>query len=368
VPMRAFVPTIPASPPRRRRGAIIIYSGAVIIALVALCTLAVDYGHVQLVKTELQGCADATARGYMEYYQLYGASYASIAGPQLYAAANNPVDGNSGVPPTVTVTWGYWNAGAKSFSTTGGGSTAVRAVASRTAAAGNPVRLFWGTLIGRAACDVTATATATVSGGQSASVAPAGTANPYLAGMPAGVNNLYGDNASNAAPYEVTAVPVIPGTWVSFTKIKGTTNVLPGYVPTSGPGGIPSLPVHHGQNYNYSINTPGPENGIADAVMYESTFMGLFLDANAPDSTPAPAMVDWTQPGVSDQPSYSNIQLKQPFAIGDGVTSGGATQMFLVPPGATRMFVGVWDGVGYYNNTGSLSATIAVAPTVTLVQ
>jgi Flp pilus assembly protein TadG len=340
------------------------------VVLFGLCTLAVDYGHVQLVKTELQRTADATARGYMSYYNVYGASYADSVGPQLFTAANNPVDDNSGVAPTVTVTWGYWDAATKSFGTTnsGTGAMSVRVVATRSVANGNPIRLFWGTFLGVSACDVTATATAISSGGQSGHVTVSGTANPYLAGMPAGVSNMYGDNGSNATPYEVTSIPVTPGTYVSFPLVSGSTNVLPGYVANSGPGGLTNIPVHHGQNYNYTINTPGPENGIADAVMYESAFMGLFLGPGAPDTTPTPATVDWTKPGVIDQPTYPNIQLKQPFMVGDGTTTGGVVQRFLVPPGATRMFVGVWDGVGYYNNHGAVTAKIDVTPGVTLVQ
>jgi hypothetical protein len=344
------------------------YAVVAMLALVAVCSLAVDYGRVQLVKSELQRCTDATARGYMDYYQLYGTAYANAAGPQLYAAANNPVDVASGVPPAVTVEWGVWTAATKTFTPTGGVPTAVRVTAARTAAAGNAVPLTWGKLIGRPTCDVATTSVAALIGAQSANITVSATANPYLAGMPAGTTNLAGDSYDNAAPYQVSGVPINPGSYISLANVAGSTNVLPGYVPSSDPGGLQSILVHHGQNYNKTIDLAGPENGIADAVLPESTLVGMFLGDDAPSATDTPATVDWSDPAARDQPVYNDIQLKQPFPIGLGVTSGGATQQFRVPPGATRMYIAVWDGIGYYNNTGSVTANITSTATVNLVQ
>ena len=71
---------------------------------------------------------------------------------------------------------------------------------------------------------------------------------------------------------------------------------------------------------------------------------------------------------MADQPTYSNIQLQQPFLIGDGKTSGGTVQRFLVPQNATRLFLGIWDGVQYSNNSGSLSGTVSVQQSAKLVQ
>ncbi len=51
-----------SSPWCRRRGSILLYVIVMMTALLGICTLAVDYGHVQLVKSEMQRTADATAR------------------------------------------------------------------------------------------------------------------------------------------------------------------------------------------------------------------------------------------------------------------------------------------------------------------
>lgn len=348
------------------------YTVFAFVALLGFCSLALDWGYVQITKTELQRCADATAHGYMAYYQLNGQAYADANGPSLYGSGYNPVASGSGFTPTVTVQWGQWVAASNTFNPGGGGgsTTAIKVTASRSTANGNPIRLFWASILGQNSTSMTATAIATLSGGSSTTtVTIPSTANPYLAGMPAGSTAMYGDTTTNAGALQVTGIPVTPGTWITLTSVSGSTNVLPGYVSSAGPDGLTSIPVHHGQNYDYSINAPGPENGVADAVMYESSFMGMFLDNNRPDATAAPAtVVDWTQPSAQNQANYTNLAMKQPFFIGDGQTSGGTVQKFLVPQGATRLYLGIWDGVGYYNNSGSLTATITVQPGVTLVR
>src|SRR5579862_9333790 len=95
--------------PRRSRtgGMIFAYMIVAMGTFVGLCSLAVDYGRVQLVKTELRRCADATAHDYMVLYQSNGQNYANTNGPQTYTSGNTPVT-NGGAAPTVTVQWGYW--------------------------------------------------------------------------------------------------------------------------------------------------------------------------------------------------------------------------------------------------------------------
>ena len=97
--------------------------------------------------------------------------------------------------------------------------------------------------------------------------------------------------------------------------------------------------------------------------------MGVFLSDAAPNTTPAPATRrDYTSAAARDQASYTDIQLKQPFFIGDGLTSGGAAQQFRVPPGATRLFLGVWDGYDFNNNVGTHDARITASQTIQLVK
>jgi hypothetical protein len=41
---------------------------------------------------------------------------------------------------------------------------------------------------------------------------------------------------------------------------------------------------------------------------------------------------------------------------------------FLVPPGAPRFYIAIWDGIGYYDNTGSFNATVTIERRVTIVK
>jgi hypothetical protein len=54
--------------------------------------------------------------------------------------------------------------------------------------------------------------------------------------------------------------------------------------------------------------------------------------------------------------------MRQPFFIGDGLTSGSVVQQFIAPTGATRLFVGMMDRAGWWNNQGSFSVTATVVP------
>ena len=63
-----------------------------------------------------------------------------------------------------------------------------------------------------------------------------------------------------------------------------------------------------------------------------NAMLGVFMDSNAPNTTAAPAARDYSTAASRDRASYDDIQNKQPFFIGDGMTSGGQTQTFLVPP------------------------------------
>ena len=152
---------------RRRRGATLVYGFFILLAVLAIGTLAVDYGHVQLVKTQLQRAADVTARGCIENYLRRGLS--SAQGSAAGLASANPVDAGFNVPPTVTVTWGYWDAATNAFVAAAGTPVAVRVDARRTAATGNavpvllPIFTTSGTGTGRAnppSCDVVTSAVA----------------------------------------------------------------------------------------------------------------------------------------------------------------------------------------------------------------
>ena len=61
--------------------------------------------------------------------------------------------------------------------------------------------------------------------------------------------------------------------------------------------------------------------------------------------------------------------LKQPFFIGDGVRNDGVTpQSFVVPTGATRLYLGIMDGQQWSDNSGGYSCTVARPPLIAVVK
>ncbi len=359
----------------QRRGSVLIYSFYLMVVMLAFISFGVDFGRMETIKTEMQRNADATARAALQIYLSYGSSTAVAYAPYIASQTYNPVDSGSGVSPTVTITWGSYDAVSKTFTAGGTSPIAVKVTICRTTATGNPVKLTFPLINGKTAsrqtCDVWAQAIAYIGGGQSGSVTVPSTSNMYLVGMPAGSTTVgYGDDTTNSAPYQVVSVPVTPGTYISLTNTSGTTSIVPGTVPQVGPTGDTSNYLHHGENYDHNPD-PGyvnPENGIADATIPADALCGVFLTNNPPTSAAAPAAVDWSTTAQNNQAQYTNIVTQQPFLIGNGKTSGGTVKQFLVPPNATRLYLAIWDGVCYSNNSGSISGTVSVQQSIQLVQ
>jgi len=103
----------------------------------------------------------------------------------------------------------------------------------------------------------------------------------------------------------------------------------------------------------------GPSNGIADVTAPYDSLIGVFLDDTQPDASPAPPALDFSSGGIGINFIELAPELKQPFFIGDGRTGGGVAQVFHVPAGATRLFLGTLDGSGWFNNTGQFDVTLS---------
>jgi hypothetical protein len=97
--------------------------------------------------------------------------------------------------------------------------------------------------------------------------------------------------------------------------------------------------------------------------------VGVFLDASEP-SGPGPAVLSYNYgtPGSlsTSDPSFSPA-LDEVFFIGDGLTGTGTgnEQIFNVPAGADRLYLGFADSFDsvpsyYADNVGSLTATFEI--------
>jgi len=160
---QTFIGRGPAGRPRRHHsGVAIIYVLAMMTLLIGICSLAVDFGRVELDKEQLQCVADAAARaGLFKLPTSVAAAQTAAVG----VAAANTVDGSAvSISASTDVAFGTWNPVTQSFTTLTGTSqssaNAVQVTVSRTAAKGNAVPLLFAGILGQTGCNVNATAVA----------------------------------------------------------------------------------------------------------------------------------------------------------------------------------------------------------------
>jgi hypothetical protein len=347
---------------------VLIYSFFLMIIMFAMISLGVDYGRMQLIKTELQRDADATARGALQMYAVNGSSTATAVAPIIAGNSYNPVDANSGVQPTITVTWGVWNASSKTFSAGASGTpVAVQVTVSRTTATGNAVPLTFPLLKGltavRTTCDVWATAIAVLQPATSVTTTVKGTSDIWLSGMPAGSTASWSDTTSNAP--STLVMSVTPGSTLSFSA-TGLT-MYNGSNATIGSDGAGYNTTHMAGSPDGNYN--GLQNGIQTLTAPQNSLIGVFLTNSAPNTqTPPATALDYSTSASQNKTSYTSLAVQQPFFIGDGQTSSSVTQSFVVPAGATRLYLGVFDGWQNWDNPGSLTVTTTQQAVVYLVK
>ena len=189
-----------------------------------------------------------------------------------------------------------------------------------------------------------------------------GTASPYLAGMPPGSTCCLdgtpptppNDTAPEESPAQVLGIPLVPGTVLTFSVSGGVSNESGG-APTNGPDGDAFFT-------SPFTGLPGTDegNGIARMNAPVNALVGVFLDDRAPNTSPAPPGLDFSDGGLGRAFGQLCPGLKQPFFIGDGLTGqgGGARQQFVVPAGATRFFLGTVDGFDWNSNNGSYGVVV----------
>jgi len=177
------------------------------------------------------------------------------------------------------------------------------------------------------------------------------TSNPYLAGLIIGTSS-YGDRAPQQSPV-LTELFLGGAAYVTFAA-SGAVQHHPFRPPRPDPPNG-STPVMH-----------RAEHGISEASLPIDALLGVFLNDDPPDSSPAPPPVNYRSIGwnfVSMEP-----QLKQVFYIGKGqVTRRDASgkketvaRQFLVPKGATRLYLGVMDEYEWINNEGYFDVIVTL--------
>lgn len=185
----------------------------------------------------------------------------------------------------------------------------------------------------------------------------AGTSHLWLAGMPNGTTGVGGDSAPAHAPVEVTGLTFAAGDVLTFSA-TGMVRHGPAQTFVGPDGNENSVFSYFGGNANGMSSLTGPINAL----------LGVFLSDVQPDTNPAPTALDFTSQSAREELIYMP-ELQQTFFIGDGEIPAGTQQQFVVPVGATRLFLGTHDGFGWFNNQGSFEVTIkggSTAPVVPL--
>ena len=174
-----------------------------------------------------------------------------------------------------------------------------------------------------------------------------GKSNPWLAGMTNGAVARRGDSAPDESAVVVTGTPIQGGAIYIFSATGLVNHGPPNpFFPPDGE----DLGSHY----------LGAENGIADLTAPFVSLVGVFLGPNAPDESAVPPPLDFRNAADQDYLVLAPA-LKQPFFIGDGLTSSGAVQQVIAPAGATRLFLGVMDAYSWYDNEGAFTVHVTQA-------
>jgi hypothetical protein len=181
-----------------------------------------------------------------------------------------------------------------------------------------------------------------------------GTADVWLAGQAngtilQGIYALFDQAPTNSPVLASTGLSLTAGNVITFSA-TGSTNYapLPGCASPSPDGGGVCGTYSTGSYFGIST-FGGPINAV----------VGVFINSTPPSGT-APAGLNFSAAGATSQASYSPL-LNQVFFIGDGLTGtgSGSVQQFVVPAGATRLYLGSSDGAGAnYDNSGSFTVTV----------
>jgi hypothetical protein len=290
---------------------------------------------------------------------------------QTYASYNK-VDGAAGTLNANTdIQFGTWSAANAQFSPYSGtllsSSSAVQITLWRDTANNNAIPTVFAKILGVSTSQVHAVAVATYTAAVNDTQTIEATGNPFLAGMPPGsVASL--NNPANSPDYAGTAsnplespqlinIPLTNGESLTFSSISGNAAHDPN-LSQYGPDG---------DTANVGSNTDGSENGIANANIPIDAVVGVFLTDSQPNLSAAPATLDFS---TDSSRNFTTLapQLKQIFFIGDGLTDSGQTQTFVVPNGATRLYLATWDFYQWNNNIGSRTMAVNQPAKIALVK
>ncbi|NJL66865.1 MAG: PEP-CTERM sorting domain-containing protein [Microcoleus sp. SM1_3_4] len=156
-------------------------------------------------------------------------------------------------------------------------------------------------------------------------------------------------NRFSLAPREsavlVPNLPLAAGNILTF-GVTGSVNYK-SVTPIDTPDGDRTVATH----------SAGDEHGISNISAPRNSLLGVFLDAQQPNLSPAPPALNFSTP---DSRNYLQLAplIKQVFFIGDGRTDRGVIQQIVVPEGASRFYLGAMDAFDWSDNAGIFDVAV----------
>lgn len=149
-------------------------------------------------------------------------------------------------------------------------------------------------------------------------------------------------NAGRQGVLPAAVTLVAGGGAIVFTDVKGRVGCVPGASEPADGGSCA------GGN-----TTLVAADWVSDIVASERTLFlaGVFL-GHKPGNPPKG--LDFSNAALGTAFERLEPKLGQSFFIGDGMTGGGASvpQKFVIPPGATKLYLGYADGFGFQGKPG----------------
>lgn len=232
--------------------------------VVGFCSMGVDWGRVQLIKTQLQRAADAASRAAVA--QLPNGVTAAQNAAVTYGGYNT-ADGTSVViDPNNDVEFGTWNTSNRTFTVLAGAArssaNALRVTARRTAANGNAVPLTFAVTIGRSSVDVNARVIALATIGSQ----------PYgivgLNGMTLNSTGFWDSYDSSAGLYSAGS---------AHSKADAASNS-----DINIQSGTVKGDAHPGTGHNFNGNCTGNNSQLTSTLSYPAVTVGAYDNAALP--------------------------------------------------------------------------------------
>lgn len=372
------------APRHRRSGSVLLIALALITMMFALAGLSVDWGRTLLVEAEIQRAVDAAARHGAAGLMKNRAQ--AIRNVEL-ALEDNPVQGAAIAAGAVTITFYDYDAAADTLVEVDG--SVANAIGVRVAMTGElGVETMFAGMFGVEHFDASASSVATIHKEMERLDVDA-KSNPWLAGMPAGtISNQYNPEGdpdyagdAGASPNQV-GVPITAGESMAFDAVSGGAAFSNGQSLANADGFTGNIFNNRFANdrvkaqdlpkvdwngdgrpdasmdwMTYYTDGHGVEHGKSDLVAPGTSLVGVFLGPNQPLPGNEPNALRFDTNNRRDFKSLSP-DLNQPFFIGDGRNNDGEQQRFVVPAGATRLYLGVMDMYQWGNNTGGFTTAV----------